>query len=80
MVVFVCKEFYKFPESPFQEKISTTAFKLDNLVKSVVFCYPRDVVGEFPLVSNRIKLRAQMECNNNNNNNNNNDNNNTHFR
>ena len=52
----------KFSEAPFQEKMSTTASRLDDLVKFVIYCYPRHVVGEFPLVSNRIKLRAQMEC------------------
>ena len=56
--VAVSKEISKSLESPFQEKISTTAFKVNNLV----IYYPRDVPGEFPLVSNRIKLRAQMEC------------------
>ena len=46
----VSKEFYKLSKSSFQEKISTTAFRLDNLVKRMVFCcYPRDIVGEFPL-------------------------------
>ena len=36
--------------------------KTCNLVKRVVFCYPRNAAREFPLVSNRIKLTAQMEC------------------
>ena len=45
--------------------MSTTAFRLDNLVKRMVFCYLQTIVGEFP-----------FECKNDNNNNNNNDNNN----
>ena len=49
----------------FSKKISTTAFRLDNLVKRMVFCYLQTIDGEFPL-----------ECKNDNNNNNNNDNNN----
>ena len=57
----------KFPESSFQEKISATAFGLHNLVKRVVFCYLRDIVGEFPLG------RKNYGDNNNNNNNNNDD-------
>ena len=44
------------------KKTSKAAFRLDNLVKGVVLCYPRDIVGEFPL-----------ECKNDNDNNNNND-------
>ena len=40
-----------------------TAFRPDNLVKRIVFCYPSAIVGEFPL-----------ECKNDNiNNNDNND-------
>ena len=52
--VVISKEISKSLESPFHKKISTTAFKLNNLV----IYYPRDVTG----ISNRIKLRAQMEC------------------
>ena len=33
-----------------------------KLVKRVVFCWPQDIAGEFPFVSNRIKLTAQIEC------------------
>ena len=40
-----------------------TTFRLDNLVKRMVFCYPQTIVGEFPL-----------ECKNDNNNNNNDNN------
>ena len=47
----------KFSESPFQEKISTTDFKLDNLVKRVVFCYPSDVAAEFTLNSRGIQFQ-----------------------
>ena len=41
-----------------------TTFRLDNLVRRVVFCYLRDIVGEFPLG------RKNYRDNNNNNNNN----------
>ena len=55
----------KYSESSFQEKMSMTAFRLDNLVRRVVFCYLRDIVGEFPL--------GRKNYGDNNNYNNNND-------
>ena len=55
------KEFCKIFSIFFSKEISTTTFRLDNLVKRMIFCYPRDIVGEFPL-----------ECKNDNNNNNDN--------
>ena len=48
--------------------MSTTAFRLDKLVKRMVFCYLQTIVGEFP-------FECKNDNNNNDNNNNNNDNN-----
>ena len=44
----VSKEFYKIFRIFFSRKnIKDNVFRSDNLVKRVVFCYPREIFGEF---------------------------------